>query len=104
MCTRSLRPETLACDIVDYMNSLFDFNSDKKVIVCELFARSNTRSGTPEIYESRRSIVNQILSVHINAENKTLLLWKNLRLMNSPLQTFDRDSIHLSRIGTKQIV
>lgn len=102
LCIRCLRPETLACDIVDYMNSLFDFESVKKVLVWELFARSNTRSVTPVIYENRRLIVNQMLPVLIDAENKTLFFWKHLRLMNSPLQIFDRDGIHLSRIGTKK--
>lgn len=39
LCIRSLRPETLPCDIVDYMNSLFDFDFVKVVLICELFAR-----------------------------------------------------------------
>ena len=58
LCIRSLRPETMACAIADYMNSLFDFDSANLVLVCELFARSNTRPVTPEIYENRRLIVN----------------------------------------------
>jgi len=41
-----------------------------------------------------------MLPVLIDAENK--ILYFGNRLMNSPLQIFDRDGIHLSRIGTRK--
>lgn len=103
LCTPAINPETLACNAIDWMNSLCDnYQSVQMVVFCELFARTNPWYISDQVYEQRRHIVNRMMPVLVEAEDNKLYFWKHLRLMNSPLNIYDMDGVHLSPIGMKQ--
>lgn len=82
ICRPDLWPETLSSHIVDFMNSLLvQQQTVCQVFVCELFVRNQPIYITPEQYEGKRQIVNNMLKVFLSDSCK-MHFWKHLRLMN----------------------
>ena len=101
LCFEDLKPETLACQIIDSMEELHSKYEIKQIFVCELFIRSNPRNISYGVYEHKRKIVNQMLKDMLS-DKPYLNFWKHLRLMNSPLHILSGDGVHLNDIGSKK--
>ncbi|VDI10947.1 Hypothetical predicted protein [Mytilus galloprovincialis] len=100
LCDPSLKAETLACNIVDLMSDFqLHYSFVNKIVVCELFTRTQPWYITAEQYENKRRIVNQMLPILVDDKKH---FWKHLRLMNSPLQIFASDGVHLSALGMQK--
>ena len=56
---------------------------------------------SPEQYEEKRQIVNNMLKVFLSDSCK-IHFWKHLRLMNSPLRIFGEDGVHLTMQGARK--
>lgn len=102
LCSHNLRPETLACQLVDLLKIILEFSSVRVGFICELFKRNKPRYVTEQEYSRRRVIVNDMLPIlieDIHVLNATAIYWKHLRLMESPLKIYDDDGVHLTFIG-----
>ena len=103
VCETNVGPETIACRIVDFSEKIGQFRSVKAVVTCELFPRLSPRNISAELYEFRRNIMNNMISVMLeHTSDCFFLFWKHLRLTHSPLPIFLRDGTHLSFIGQKK--
>lgn len=104
LCEPLKRPESIACDIVELMESLQACSSVRVGLVCELFVRTRPRAISPQNYEEKRQLVNQMLPTLLQtSSHEHLLFWRHLRLMNSPLNILCEDRVHLSTIGNKKL-
>ena len=101
ICDNDLKPEKLACNIIDLMAALQEKYALELIVVCELFLRYAPRNITPYQYEQKRNIVNQMLSIMLE-DSRDVKFWKHLRLINSPLNINGHDGVHLSALGTKK--
>lgn len=103
ICDKSLKPETIACDMVDLTGSLLELNYVQVAVVCELFTRRNPRGITPEVYERKRRVINTMMpNLLQDMDPHSALFWKHWRLMNSPLRIFHDDGTHLNYLGYKK--
>lgn len=55
------------------------------------------------MYEERRKIINNMLPVLLEDINdKKIMFWRDLRLINSPLHVLGSDGVYLSAVGHKK--
>lgn len=103
ICYASARPEKVACNISALMETLGKFKCVQVGVVCELFIRIRPRNISPQMYEERRKIINNMLPVLLgDINNKKIMFWRHLRLINSPLHVLGSDGVHLSAVGHKK--
>lgn len=103
ICNASARPEKVACNISELMETLGKFECVQVGVVCELFIRIRPRNISSQMYSERRKIINNMLPVLLgDINNKKILFWRHLRLMNSALHVLGSDEIHLSAVGHKK--
>ena len=72
-----------------------------QVIICELFYCHNPRGMPADMYEQRKCMVNNILSIVLENRQQEYF-WKHLHLMNSPMNISCHNGVHLSALGTIQ--
>ena len=63
ICNHHLHPETLAFQIIDFMTMLRTNYNVSQVIICELFYRHNPTGMPADMYEQRKCMVNNMLSI-----------------------------------------
>ncbi|XP_062605449.1 uncharacterized protein LOC134267244 [Saccostrea cucullata] len=97
ICSVSARPETVACNISELMETMGKFDCVQVDVVCELFIRTRPRNISPQMYEEKRNIINNMLPVLLEGRhNKKFMFWLHLRLMNSPLHILSSDGLHIA--------
>lgn len=102
ICSVRMKPEVFACDLIEWLEALLkQFTFLDSVFICEVFIRTRPRHIDAQTYETRRIIINQMLKDMCEVHS-SIMYWKHLRLMHSPLQIISDDGVHLSRIGNKK--
>lgn len=74
------------------METLGKFKCVQVGVVCELFIRLRPRNISTQMYKERRKIINNMLPVLLGyINNKKIMFWRHLRLINSPLHVLGSD-------------
>lgn len=85
------------------METLGKFKCVQVGVVCELFIRLRPRNISTQMYKERRKIINNMLPVLLGyINNKKIMFWRHLRLINSPLHVLGSDGVHLSAVSHKK--
>lgn len=74
----------------------------ERVILCELFTRSNPRNLSPEQYETKRRQANTILRTLLDS-HQHIRFWSHRRIFGAQTEIFSNDGIHLSPFGQRHL-
>lgn len=106
----SARPEKVACYISP--ETLGKFKCVQVGVVCDLFIRLRPRNNSPQLYEGRPKIINNMLPVLLgdinnlltirDINNRKIMFWRHLHMMNSPLHVLGSNGVHLSAVSHKK--